>query len=81
MALIYIGNCRTGLENGDLENYFSDATQMAQLVENSRIIDKKQFIQLGGIPKRNATLFGIYGAIVWQYVDRSDIHYFYMLEV
>ena len=71
----YRGDCRTILERDDL---FDDATQMAQVVENSKRINKAQYNKLVGGKVRAKYKYGQYKDLVWRYDPKRDIHHFYL---
>ncbi len=84
------GDCRTILNTGTL---FSDATEMAQAIENSKSLTKMEFIDKiaeNSIPKKyklfrtmlsrnpNDFEFGEGNGFVFAYDTVSDIHYFFI---
>ena len=72
----YLGDCRS------MEDIY-DATEMAQIIENSTSITAKQFTNLTGKSYDNKNYYSFeYGKnnhIVWAYDLNEDIHYFYEL--
>ncbi len=80
---VFLGSCIHCLE--DPEFPFSDATELAQIVEGGREISKEQFLSMCQVDKDTIHLIhndsGRYSffvnGIAWAYDDRNDIHYFY----
>jgi len=83
----YVGDCRTIIDNDIL---FSDATEMAQVIENSKQIPYEEFINsinFKNIPRLlmlnfrkhpNKFVFGKYGKLLWAHQVNNDIHYFFI---
>lgn len=80
----YVGSCT---EDEVVENYFGDATVLAQTVENGQPIDFEQFVKLCTVhpniineirynPRRYK--FAVDEDIAWVYDQEEDIHYFYI---
>ena len=77
----YVTSCRTP------EELNMDATELAQMVENSQIINKEEFLNNAEIlPEHKKFLSTAYGTtygynkdydIMWLYDINKDIHYFY----
>jgi len=83
----YVGDCRTIIDRDIL---FSDATEMAQIIENSIKISYQDFCKvadLSGTPRLlklylrknpDRFLFGKCENIKWVYDTNTDIHYFFV---
>ena len=75
MEYEYQGDCITILDNSDL---FGDATEMAQVIENSTPITKKDFKRLSQGKTGKFFSYGRYKDLLWSYDTLEDIHYFYL---
>jgi len=83
----YRGDCRTIL---DVDDLFSDATEMARVIEESEPITYQQFIEQANLTgtdrmfklrlRRNTNefQFGQYKDLVWSHDGDTDIHYFFL---
>lgn len=79
----FIGNCVTGLDDEQFREYIAnDATLLAQLVENSKRISKREFIRNCNIEvtlKKSFEYFYSEDEGVYFYRDIiKDIEYFYI---
>lgn len=81
-----LGNCVTGLNDPTFQRLVaSDATELAQLVENSSDLHQNKFLaqvpsMRGAIeahPTRYTCGKSEDGRIYWVYDDETDIHAFY----
>ena len=79
---VFLGDCRTFLDDPQSHGFASDATQLAQIVENGKeispanflkVCDIQQDISRGGISFWINETVGLY----WMYDENTDIHYFY----
>ena len=82
----YSGKCNDYDDEGNLLSHlFSDATEMAQVVESEEVVTltAAEFTQLV-IPGTHVHLGNLYqvhpeAGIAWVYNETDDIHYFYSL--
>ena len=71
--------CVTGLDNPEFcEQIAVDATDMAQLIENSLPITKRQFEIISPIKVDEVSEFGFHieRRVVWAYNPTTDVHHF-----
>jgi hypothetical protein len=71
----FVGDCRTILKKNDV---FSDATEMAQVVNRSKRISAELFQKLTGARVARGYSYGVYKSLVWKYNQKNDVHYFYL---
>jgi hypothetical protein len=84
----FVGDCATGLDNDTFQRYIAqDATELAQLIENSNPISLDQFLDLCMTDEkfrnrilRNKDIFeaGQFNDVIWLWDTNRDIHYFYV---
>ena len=77
----YIGDCKTGLEHENFQiEVADDATELAQLIENSKNMSKNSFAMATGISNEDAEEFGYNEDrnVVWSYNQGEDLHKFYV---
>jgi len=72
----YQGDCITILDNNP--DLFQDATEMAQVIENSTPITRKEFKSLSNGKTGKFFSYGKYKDLLWSYDSLEDIHYFYL---
>lgn len=84
----FVGTCVTGLNNDFFQNNIAqDATELAQLIENSQPITLSQFLESCDVDlnlktkilkNKNTFEAGQSNNIIWLWNKNSDIHYFYL---
>lgn len=84
---IFVGDCVNGLNNEVFKDVIAeDATELAQLIENSTPITLSQFLDLCDIDikfkkriigSKDIFKAGQFNNIVWLYDKSRDKHYFY----
>jgi len=85
---IFIGDCTTGINNEVFKDVIAeDATELAQLIENSTLITLSQFLDLCDIDDKfkkrifkSKDIFeaGQFNNIVWLFDKNRNKHYFYI---
>lgn len=88
MKKVFVGTCKNILDGGCLDHIMSDATDMSQIVENSKEITLEYFTQIVEIPQflwvkiiknknRFTYLVNTEARLYILYDDENDTHYFF----
>ena len=81
----YLGDCRTCLENPQFWGIATDATELAQIIENGTEIDFGSFFAaVAPTPllaeiRHSPDRYGFFqnGRLMWAYDEEEDVHHFF----